>query len=82
MPQIKNPERHIWEGWCVEDFVDALKPQFEMIARRGFYIRSGDMDTRKQVEDWCKSNQPFYKKRVPEVTEYFWKLLCEYKRRR
>ena len=69
---LKNPDKVIWEGWTVEDFVNALSNRFNMIEKRGFDIRPGDMSTRKQVEEWCKSNQPYCKKRIPEVTNYFW----------
>lgn len=78
---LKNPERVIYEGWTVEDFVNALSNEFNLIEKRGFNIRLGDMNTRKQVEDWCKSRQPFYKKRIPEVTSYFWERMRKALRR-
>ena len=27
--------KHIWEGWTVQDFVDALEPQFRQIMSGG-----------------------------------------------
>ena len=27
----------------------------------------------EEIKQWCKDNQPYYKKHIPEVVEYFWK---------
>jgi hypothetical protein len=27
--------------------------------------------TKQEIKDWCKSNQPYYKKHIPEVANYF-----------
>jgi hypothetical protein len=27
--------------------------------------------TKEELKEWCKSNQPYYKKHVPEVYNYF-----------
>lgn len=60
--------RHIWEGWTVQDFIDELEPQFE-------YKRFDNLD---ELKKWCKENQPYYKKHIPEVYNHFkskWKQL-------
>jgi len=66
---MTNLSRHIWEGWTAQDFVDDLEPQLEM-------IMSGDswqkpLKTKDELKEWCMSNQPYYKKYVPEVVNHF-----------
>jgi hypothetical protein len=57
-----NLQKHIWEGWTVQCFIDDLElifqfqPKFE----------------RKEVKEWCMYNQPYYKKYIKEVVDYFW----------
>jgi hypothetical protein len=56
-----NLDRHVWEGWTVQDFIDELKITFP-------YQK---FETKDQVKQWCKSEQPYYKKHIPEVVSYF-----------
>ena len=30
--------------------------------------------TGKELADWCRDNQPYYKKRIPEVNSHFAKM--------
>jgi len=53
--------RHIWEGWTVQDFIDELEVTFK-------YQK---FSTKDDVKKWCKSEQPYYKKHIPEVANYF-----------
>lgn len=53
--------RHIWEGWTVQDFIDELEVTFRY---QTFY-------TKEDVKKWCKSEQPYYKKHIPEVYKHF-----------
>lgn len=53
--------RHIWEGWTVQDFIDELEVTFK-------YQK---FSTKDDVKKWCKSNQPYYKKHIPEVAKHF-----------
>jgi hypothetical protein len=53
--------RHIWEGWTVQDFIEDLEQTFQ-------YQK---FKTKEEVKDWCKSEQPYYKKHIPEVYNYF-----------
>lgn len=56
-----NTNRHIWEGWTVQDFINELELTFP-------YQK---FSTREDVKNWCKSEQPYYKKHIPEVASYF-----------
>jgi len=53
--------RHIWEGWTVNDFINELEITFP-------YQK---FKTKDDVKQWCKSEQPYYKKHIPEVVKYF-----------
>lgn len=61
--------RHIWEGWTPQDFINELEPQVDMIMRGQSYI--SPFQNKKELEEWCKDNQPYYKKKIPEVVNYF-----------
>ena len=54
-------DRHIWEGWTVNDFIKELEITFP-------YQK---FKTKDEVKNWCKSEQPYYKKHIPEVAKYF-----------
>lgn len=62
-------DKHIWEGWTVGDFIESLQPQLDMI-QQGRSWKS-PMTTQKELKDWCKTNQPYYKKNIPQVVNYF-----------
>lgn len=66
LPSVDNPNRHVWEGWTVEDFVEDLIPM------TGYHFIS--LKDEKEVKQWCNDSQPYYKKRIPEVQKYFVKL--------
>ena len=64
-----NMDKHIWEGWLVKDFIEALQGEIHM-------IQSGQswkprMETRAEVKAYCMDNQPYHKKYIPEVVEFF-----------
>ena len=54
-------EKHIWEGWTVGDFINELEPLFN----------KDDIESKEALKNWCKDNQPYYKKHIPEVYNYF-----------
>jgi hypothetical protein len=66
---MKGTEKHIWEGWIVQDFIDELEPMFNMIMRNQSHVKPFKSDN--ELKDWCKDNQPNYKKHIPEVYGYF-----------
>lgn len=57
--------RHIWEGWTVQDFIDELEPSFDALTTWKPFKSAEDL------KQWCKDNQPYYKKHIPEVYNYF-----------
>ena len=54
-------EKHIYEGWRVGDFINDLEQIFE----------PSYFTTKLELKDWCKSNQPYYKRHIPHVYNYF-----------
>lgn len=56
-----SKNRHIWEGWTVQDFIDELEVTFPYQTFHTF----------EDVKEWCKSEQPYYKKHIPEVYKHF-----------
>lgn len=59
----------IWEGWTVQDFIDALAPQLDIIMNGRSWKKP--MTTKADLRKWCGENQPYYKKPVPEVVKHF-----------
>ena len=62
-------DKHIWEGWTVRDFIEALKPELDLIMTGQSWRKP--LTTKKALEAWCADNQPYYKSGVPEVVSYF-----------
>ena len=69
---IKTMDKHIWEGWTVGDFVEDLRHQVQMIMNGASW--KAPFSSKKELGEWCDENQPYYKKRIPEVVNYFAKL--------
>ena len=62
-------DKHIWEGWTAQDFINELAPLLEMIqGGRSWQPVITDKETLKR---WCKDNQPYYKKHIPLVVNFF-----------
>ena len=64
-----NLNRHIWEGWTVQNFIDELEPQFNQIMSGGSWQKP--FSSAEELKRWCMDNQPYYKKHIPEVFNYF-----------
>lgn len=60
---------HIWEGWTVCDFIEAIQPQADMIMAGQSWRKP--FRSLAELETWCKDNQPYYKQTIPEVVQYF-----------
>ena len=68
-----NRDKHIWEGWTVGDFIDDIEPTFDTIQRSdGFWNKVG-FESKAHLKTWVKDHQPYYKKHIPEVYNYFLK---------
>jgi len=61
--------KHIWEGWTVQDFINELEPIFNMIMNNNSHIKK--FTDKNTLKKWCIDNQPYYKKHIPEVYQYF-----------
>ena len=64
-----NLEKHIWEGQRVLDFINELEPTLDNIMKNYFGERI--IKNKTDLKKWCMENQPYYKKYIPEVVNYF-----------
>lgn len=70
-----NKSKHIWEGWTIGDFIKELEPQFNFINSNDSLRYNRNLKTKDDIKKWCIDNQPYYKKPIPEVVEYFFDKL-------
>ena len=68
-----NLNKHIKEGWLVKDFIQELEPTFKIIMSGQSWQKP--FKTSEELKKWCIDNQPYYKKHIPEVFNYFKKRL-------
>jgi hypothetical protein len=64
-----NTNKHIWEGWTVQDFIDDLEPLFNQIVNGQSWQKP--FATPEELKTWLMDNQPYYKKHIPEVFNHF-----------
>lgn len=57
--------KHIWEGWLVQDFINAINSSVEAAMKHGV------VKDKKSLKQCCKDSQPYYKKHIPEVVNHF-----------
>ena len=63
-------DRHVWEGWTPQHFIDELSLQVKWI-QEGSCALHKPFKNKAELKAWCKDNQPYYKKHIPEVVTYF-----------
>ena len=61
-----NMDRHVGA------FIRELAPQVEMIMSGQSWREP--FRNKQELADWCRDNQPYYKKRIPEVNSHFAKM--------
>ena len=64
-----NLTKHVWEGWTVEDFINELEIPIEMIMSGNSWQHP--FQSKIELKKWCTNNQPYYKKPIPDVVNYF-----------
>lgn len=64
-----NFDKHIWEGWTVQSFIDELELQADMIMQGQSWRKP--FKSKAELKEWCIDNQPYYKKHIPDVVNYF-----------
>lgn len=69
MAQTVNMEKHIWEGWTVRNFIEELEPLVDMIMKGN--AMTEPFKNKKEMSAWIKDNQPYYKKAIADVNNYF-----------
>jgi hypothetical protein len=71
-----NLNKHIWEGWTVKSFIDELEPSFNQIMEGNSWQKP--FSSKDEIKKWCIDEQPYYKKHIPDVVEYFVQRKKEY----
>ena len=61
-----NRDKRIWEGWTVGDFIDDIEVTFNYRSKYSNFWKS-----KEDLKKWVASEQPYYKKHIPEVYNYF-----------
>lgn len=73
MPDIsmstEKRNREVWEGWTVQDFIDEVEPLVNMVMSGKAH--RPPFKTGKEMQDYVRECQPYYKKPIPEVMKYF-----------
>lgn len=64
-----NNDKHIWEGWTVQSFIESLSGGIDMIMKGQSWKEP--FKKRDELKKYCMENQPYYKKHIPEVVDYF-----------
>jgi len=64
-----NLQRNVWEGWTPQDFINALSDEIRMIMIGESWKKP--FKTKYEMIDYIKEHQPYYKKSIPEVNDYF-----------
>ena len=63
-----NRDKHIYAGWTVGDFIDDVEVTFNYRSKYSNFWKS-----KEDLIKWVASEQPFYKKHIPEVYNYYLK---------
>ncbi len=64
-----NRTKQVWEGWTVGDFIDSPAPEIDRIMTGR--SRHRPFASKQELADWCRENQPYYKKRISGVNNHF-----------
>ncbi len=66
---MSNLNRNVYEGWTPQCFINDLEPLFNQINSGNSWHKV--FTSKTEIREWCKYNQPYYKKHIPEVANYF-----------
>jgi hypothetical protein len=61
--------KHIWEGWTIQNFIDYLEPLFEFVMTGRSITKP--FQSKEELKKWCMDTQPYYKKHIPGVFNHF-----------
>jgi len=66
-----NFNKHIWEGWTVQSFINELELPFDLKVSNSSEFGNKPFKDKNELKAWCKDNQPYYKKYISDVVNYF-----------
>lgn len=62
--------REVWEGWCPYDFITEIEDDLDYRMSRP-YKSPLHPKNREELRELICDLQPYYKKPIPEVEDYF-----------
>ncbi|GHU53559.1 hypothetical protein AGMMS49975_11930 [Clostridia bacterium] len=65
-------QREVWEGWTPQNFIDSLSKEISDIMTGLSFL--DPFKTKEELNDYILNHQPYYKRPIPEVNEYFLNL--------
>lgn len=69
---LKNPNKAYWEGNTVQWFFDEVEWLLRAVMEGNSWRKP--LQSKKELKEWLGDNQPYYKKPIPELVDYFSKL--------
>lgn len=64
-----NLNKEIWEGWKVIDFIEEIEEEVDIFISNS--KKRNKTITKQDLKKFCTEHQPYYKKYIPEVINYF-----------
>lgn len=64
-----NYSKHIWEGWTVRDFINDIEYSVDITINN--YKSRGIVITKDIISRITSYQQPYYKRVIPDVVNYF-----------
>lgn len=64
-----NLNKEIWEGWKVIDFIEEIEEEVNIFISNS--KKHNKTITKQDLKKFCIEHQPYYKKYIPEVVNYF-----------
>jgi hypothetical protein len=76
MMPLKNPNKHLWEGWTNEALMLDILPTFNMIMQGKSWRKP--FKTKQEVADFVNDEQPNFKRYNKDVIDFFWGMAQRY----
>ena len=64
-----NLNKEIWEGWKLIDFIEEIKEEINIFISNN--KKRNKIITKEDLKKFCTEDQPYYKKYIAEVVNYF-----------
>ncbi len=69
--KLENSQRVVTEGWTVLDYKEYMRKDMDLIMKNKSWIKP--FTSKSDLKEYLINYQPFYKKEIKELTNYFLK---------